>query len=226
MMKNNPMRILLVDDQVLFRKALISLLAERLEFVVVGEAGSGREAVDLAHQLDPDLILMDIEMPEMNGLAATRKIKRELPHIEIIMLTVFDQDAKLFKAIKEGASGYLLKNIEPDELFEMLEKTQRGEAAINSIFATKILNEFSNLSKTENAQLKKHQLTPREMEVLECFVNGNDNKQIAEILSISPNTVKTHLENIMEKLHTRNRIETAIYAVTEGIVDYHAGGLE
>lgn len=214
-------RILLVDDQVLFRKGLLALFEARPEFEVVAEANNGMEAIDLAHKTNPDIILMDIDMPVMNGLVATRVIKKELPQITIVMLTVFDHDAKLFTAIKEGASGYLLKDMEPEELFAMLEKTQRGEAAINSVLAARILKEFSSKPKSENKSSVYNHLTEREMEVLEHLVSGKNTKEMAAVLSISTNTVKTHLENILEKLHLRNRIEAALYAVSEGLVEYH-----
>jgi two-component system, NarL family, nitrate/nitrite response regulator NarL len=217
----NRIRIVLVDDQLLFRKGLKSLLSLRPIFEVVDEASNGKEAIDIARKLKPDIILMDIDMPEVNGLVATRIIKRELPQIKIVILTVFDYDAKLFEAVKSGASGYLLKNLEPDELFEMLEKIQQGEAAINGVLAAKILNEFSRLSQPDNIRSEKSHLTGRETEVLKCLVQGCDNNQIAQSLSISTNTVKTHLSNIMEKLHMHSRIETALYAVSEGLVDYH-----
>lgn len=215
------MRILLVDDHALFRRGVKTLLTSRPEFEVIGEAANGCEAIELAHQMKPDVIFMDIDMPGVNGLDATRAIKHDLPAINIIMLTVSDYEAQLFEAIKSGASGYLLKNLEPQELFEMLEKIRRGEAAVNSILATKILNEFSRLAQPRQQQQKANdQLSEREIEVLERLVRGDDNKQIAETLSITPNTVKTHLSNIMEKLHLRNRLEAAVYAVGEGLVDY------
>lgn len=190
-------------------------------FLVVAEAANGNEAVEMAHRTKPDIILMDIDMPGMNGLIATQIIKKDLPEINIVMLTVFDYDSKLFEAIKNGASGYLLKNMEPEELFSMLEKIQRGEAAIDGILAARILKEFSRKSQPEKPSPEKHPLTKREIEVLEYLVQGDDNNEIAQALSISSSTVKTHLNNIMEKLHMRNRIEMAIYAVTEGIVDIH-----
>lgn len=215
------MQILLVDDHALFRKGVKALLSARPEYTVIGEAANGCEAIEMAHQLKPDVIFMDIDMPSVNGLNATRAIKRDLPAIHIIMLTVSDYEAQLFEAIKSGASGYLLKNLEPEELFDMLDKLQRGEAAINGVLANKILNEFSRLAQPRQQQQKANdQLSEREIEVLERLVRGDDNKEIAEALSITPNTVKTHLSNIMEKLHLRNRLEAAVYAVGEGLVDY------
>jgi DNA-binding NarL/FixJ family response regulator len=215
-----PLRILLVDDHILFRKGLASLLSSRLGVQVVGEAGDGLEAIARARETRPDLILMDIGMPGCNGLEATQRIKCEMPGVQIIMLTVSDDDQDLFAAIKGGAQGYLLKNMEPGELFEMLEGARRGEAAISGVLAAKILQEFrapaQDLSQPAEAS---DELTPREIEVLEQVVQGVSNKEIAVALSISENTVKIHLRNILEKLHLQNRIQAAVYAVREGLVD-------
>lgn len=213
-------RILLVDDHALFRQGVKTLLSTRPGFDVVAEASNGCEAIELAARHQPDVIFMDIDMPDVNGLDATRAIKHEWPAITIIMLTVSDYEAQLFEAIKSGASGYLLKNLEPQELFDMLEKLQRGEAVINGVLAHKILNELSRLAQPRQTARKVDQLSEREIEVLEHLVRGEENKEIAKALSITPNTVKTHLSNIMEKLHLRNRLEAAVYAVGEGLVDY------
>jgi two-component system nitrate/nitrite response regulator NarL len=217
-----PLRILLVDDHVLFRKGVAALLAARQEMdvVVVGEAGDGLEAIAQARETVPDVILMDIHMPECDGLEPVRVIKREMPHVHIIMLTVSDDDRDLFAAIKNGAEGYLLKNLEPYQLFEMLEGVRRGEAPISGTVAAKILQEFRQ--PTQNAAQDpeaREELTPREIEVLKRVVEGATNKEIAEALVITENTVKIHLRNILEKLHLQNRIQAAVYAVREGLVD-------
>lgn len=216
------MRILLADDHALFRKGVRSMLASHSEYSVVGEAGDGCEAIELAHRLRPDLIFMDIDMPRVNGLEATRAIRRELPEVKIVMLTVSDYASQLFEAIKSGASGYLLKNLEPEEIFEMLDKVQSGEPAINGVLAKKILSEFNRLSQPGRPQKASDQLSDREIEVLKLVARGEDNKEIAKSLSITPNTVKSHLSNIMEKLHLRNRVEAAVYAVGEGLVNYRS----
>jgi DNA-binding NarL/FixJ family response regulator len=215
-----PLRILLVDDHILFRKGLASLLASRPGVQVAGEAGDGLEAIDRARETRPDLILMDIGMPNCNGLEATRCIKCEMPGVQIIMLTVSDDDQDLFAAIKWGAQGYLLKNMEPGELFDMLDGARRGEAAISGVLAAKILQEFRQPGQDASQQAEaRDELTPREIEVLEQIVQGVSNKEIAVALSISENTVKIHLRNILEKLHLQNRIQAAVYAVREGLVD-------
>ncbi|MBP8997087.1 MAG: response regulator transcription factor [Anaerolineaceae bacterium] len=221
-MKTQTLRILLVDDHPLFRKGVRSLIETHAEFQVIGEAGNGCDAIEMTKLTRPDVIFMDIDMPKVNGLEATRLIKKEFPQTSIIMLTVSDYDSALFEAIKSGASGYLLKNLEPADLFSTLEKIQQGEAVINGVLATKILREFSRLSESHEKSREIEPLTEREIEVLQHLVRGEDNKKIAQSLSISPSTVKTHLQNIMEKLHLKNRIEAAVYAVGEGLVDYHS----
>ena len=215
-----PLRILLVDDHVLFRKGVESLLAPRQDVEVVGEAGDGLEAIAQARETVPDVILMDIHMPQCDGLEAVRIIKREMPHVHIIMLTVSDDNRDLFAAIKNGAEGYLLKNLEPYQLFDMLEGVRRGEAPISGTLAAKILQEFrqpdQSLAQKPEA---RDELTPREIEVLERVVEGATNREIAEALTITENTAKIHLRNILEKLHLQNRIQAAVYAVREGLVD-------
>ena len=217
----DEIRILLVDDHTLFRKGLKALLIARPEFSIIGEASNGKEAIEQARALKPNIILMDIDMPVLNGIQATRLIKAEVPEINIVILTVADYDNPLFDAIKAGASGYLLKNLDPEELFTLLDKIHKGEAAINGILAMKILQEFSRKSSPSPRKAEPEKLTAREIDVLQRLVQGDENKDIAEALSITPNTVKTHLTKIMEKLHLRNRVEAAVYAVTEGLVDYH-----
>ena len=215
-----PLRILLVDDHVLFRKGMEVLLASRQDMEVVGEAGDGLEAIARARETVPDVILMDIHMPECDGLEAVRVIKREMPHVQIIMLTVSDDDRELFTAIRNGAGGYLLKNLEPYQLFDVLERARYGEVPISGTLAARILQEFRQPDqKVARRPEARDALTPREIEVLERVVEGDTNKEIAEALFITENTVKIHLRNILEKLHLHNRIQAAVYAVREGLVD-------
>ncbi len=214
-----PLRILLVDDHVLFRKGVTALLAPRRDVEVVSEAGNGCEAIAQARETVPDVILMDISMPKCSGLEAVRIIKREMPHVKIIMLTVSDDDRDLFTAIKNGADGYLLKTLEPYELFDMLEGIRHGEAPITGTLARKILREFRQTDQSLPPQFEaRDELTSREIEVLELVVEGAKNREIAAALSISENTVKIHLRNILEKLHLQNRIQAAVYAVRQGLV--------
>ncbi len=210
------MRVLLVDDHDLVRNGLASLLkANNIE--VVGEASDGLEALKKAHELKPDIILMDIKMPRCNGLEATRLIKAKVPHSKIIILTVSDDDEDLFEAIKSGAEGYLLKNIRAEEFLGRLSGAARGEAAISPLLATKIIEEFARQTKGGAEPVPESQLTEREVDVLRLVVTGALNKEIAPALNITENTVKYHLRNIMGKLHMKNRAQIAAYAVSKGI---------
>ena len=216
-------RIMLVDDHVLFRKGVAALLASRSDIQVVGEASDGLEAIEVARSTFPDIILMDIGMPNCNGLEATRHIKREMPHIQIVMLTVSDDDQHLFEAIKSGAQGYLLKDLEPSQLYLMIESISRGEAPLSGAIAAKILKEFTQPNQDSNQDPEIiDALTEREINILELVVEGMTNKEIASSLVISENTVKIHLRNILEKLHLQNRIQAAVYAVRQGLVDKDA----
>lgn len=213
------LRILLVDDHILFRKGIASLLSARQDMTVVGEAGDGLEAVTMAKETKPDLILMDVNMPKRGGLETVKVMKDEMPDINIVMLTVSDDDEDLFEAIKSGAKGYLLKNLEPRELYMMLDGIRQGEAPISGAMAAKILREFRQPDKKANKQaVPPDELTPREIDVLQEVVSGATNKEIAERLHITENTVKIHLRNILEKLHVQNRIQAAVHAIREGLV--------
>jgi two-component system nitrate/nitrite response regulator NarL len=212
----NALRVMLVDDHRLFRKGIAALLSARPEFEVVGEAGDGLEAIERARQLEPEVILMDVAMPRCNGLEALRVIKREMPDVHVIMLTVSNDDPSVFAAIENGADGYLLKLLDPQELYDMLTKVRDGEAPLSGKPAAKILQEFRHLKQMQNPL--PDDLTPREIEVLELVVRGATNAEMASTLSIAENTVKIHLRNIFEKLHLDNRIQVAVYAVRHGLV--------
>ncbi len=209
-------RILLVDDHALFRDGLASLLAEQADLEVVGEAETGDEALKKARQLEPDLILMDIYMPGEDGLTATWRIKDEMPSVKIVMLTISEEDQKLFEAVKSGAQGYLLKKMKAQEFLDMLRGISRGEAPISRAIASKILAEFARQAPPENAPALR--LSPREREVLMLLTKGATNKEIASALGISENTVKNRLKSILEKLHLENRVQAVAYAFERGLV--------
>jgi two-component system nitrate/nitrite response regulator NarL len=214
-----PLRILLVDDHVLFRKGMAALISGRSDLTVVAEAEDGVQAVRAAYETLPDIMLMDIHMPNQDGLETLKIIRKELPDTQVIMLTVSDDDDDLFVAIKSGAKGYLLKNLDPQELYSMLDKVRRGEAAISGAMAAKILQEFRQPEKDKEQAGKIDALTDRETEVLEEVVTGATNKEIAERLHITENTVKIHLRNILEKMQVDNRIQAAVHAVREGMIN-------
>lgn len=215
----NTIRVLLADDHSLFRRGVAAALADHPDIQVVGEASNGLQAVAKARELVPNLMLMDISMPGIDGLEATRRIKAELPQIKIVILTFAEEDQNLFEAIKSGAQGYLLKNVEPQDLVEMLRGVFRGEAPISRGMATKILVEFARqVQGADTSAGPTARLTGREREVLGLVASGSTNKDIAAALGISPSTVKNHLQNILEKLHLENRVQAAAFALREGLV--------
>ncbi len=210
------MRIVLVDDHTLFRDGVASLLAA-WGHDVVGQAADGAQAVDLVDEVQPDLVLMDVRMPGVSGLEATARIKERHPAVAIVMLTVSEDEDDLFRAIKAGAQGYLLKNLESGQLRSMLEAVSRGEAAISPATAARIIDEFLRAGRSP-ARNEPERLTDREIEVLRLVTQGLRNKEIAARLGISENTAKFHLKNIVEKLHAQSRTELAARAVREGLV--------
>ena len=211
-------RVMLVDDHALFRKGVASLLAACPDIEVVGEADNGAEALPKVADLRPDLILMDIQMPEVDGLEATRRIKAEHPYVKIVMLTVAEEDRSLFEAIKAGAQGYLVKKMDPEEFLSMIRGVSRGEAPLSRTVASKILTEFSRRVQGPPPEDPAAKLTPREREVLQLLTQGNTNKEIANTLGVSENTVKNHLKNILAKLHLQNRVQAVTFALRHGIV--------
>jgi DNA-binding NarL/FixJ family response regulator len=212
-------RILIADDHSLFRDGLRSLLQAQ-GHEVIGEAKNGREAILLARELKPEVLLMDVQMPELDGIEATRLISAELPEIKVIILTASEEEAKLFDAIKSGAQGYLLKNLEADAFFDMLDRAQRGEPALTPTLARKLLQEFAKPAEAATPRSDDETLTAREREVLELMVEGvTSNRKLAKRLGLSENTVKFHVRNILDKLRLHNRAEVVGYALRHGIVE-------
>jgi DNA-binding NarL/FixJ family response regulator len=212
------MRVLIADDHALFRDGLRSLLEAR-GVEVVAEAQDGRQAVEFAQRHQPEIVLMDLDMPELNGLAATRLISADLPSIKVIVLTASEDDADLFEAIKSGAQGYLFKNLKAEQLIGMLEAVSRGEPGLTPALARKVLTEFAHPSAARHERASDD-LTEREREVLELLVQGvTSNRELAERLIVSENTVKYHLRNILDKLHLQNRAQVIAYALNHGLID-------
>lgn len=213
-------RILLADDHALLREGLAGILSAQPDMEVVGQANDGLEAVVKARGLAPDLILMDIEMPGMDGLEATRLIKQELPETAIIMLTVQDDAEKLFESIRAGAQGYILKSVRSHDLVAMLRSTLSGEAAISPVMAGKMLDEFRRLSRLSGSYPDEDSLllSERETEVLVLAAGGKADKEIAKELNISLHTVKSHMRSILTKLHAGNRREAAMIARNKGLI--------
>jgi DNA-binding NarL/FixJ family response regulator len=215
--RKEPMRILVADDHALFRDSLASLLSLH-QHEVVGQAANGREAVQMTMQLKPDVVLMDLEMPELNGLEATRLICADAPGTKVVILTGSDDDDHLFEAIKSGAQGYLLKNLEADDFFTLLERVANGEPGLSPALARKLLKEFATPTKAAVTQ-DPDALTDREREVLELLVQGvTTNRKLARTLGVSENTVKFHVRNILDKLHLNNRAQVVSFALRHRLV--------
>jgi DNA-binding NarL/FixJ family response regulator len=210
-----PFRILIVDDHAHAREAIREILEEHIDFVIVGEGKNGEEAIKLTEELMPDIILMDIQMPVMDGLEATKRIKLKFPYVKIVMITVSDDITDLFDALKKGAQGYLLKNIQSEAWSEHLRAFALDEVPMSKEIAFQILKEFPpNKTKT----IKNIPLSNRELEVLQLVAKGFSNREISESLFISEHTVKSHLKNILSKLHLDNRVQLTSYAYQQGLI--------
>lgn len=209
--------VLIADDHKLFRQGLISLMKTRQDMVeVVGEAENGEEAIHLAERLKPDVILMDIYMPQMDGLQAAKIIHSRFPKIAVVILTSSEKDGHLYEAVQSGVAGYLLKSLDAEELFSMINGVTHGEAAMTRAVASQLLKGVANrVSRDEKGETS---LTERELLVLRLVASGASNSEIADKLSISVNTVKSHLKNILGKLHLENRTQAATYAFERGLI--------
>jgi NarL family two-component system response regulator LiaR len=213
---NNPITLLLVDDHKLVRQGVRAFLEAHDEFLVVAEAESGAEAVQLAEEHIPDVVLMDLIMPEMDGVEATRQVKNTSPRTQIVVLTSYHEDEHIFPALEAGATSYILKDIDMEELAEAIRRSARGEVTLHPRVAARILQELHGTKRDEINPFTE--LTKREMEVLKLIAKGLSNAEIAEHLVISDHTVKGHVSNIFSKLHIADRTQAAVYAWQKGVV--------
>jgi DNA-binding NarL/FixJ family response regulator len=208
--------VIIVDDHEIVRKGIRAYLESTSEFKVVAETGSGREAIRLAEEMVPDVVLMDLIMPDMDGIKATREIKKISPRTQIVVLTSFHEDVHIFPALKAGANSYILKDVTMDELADALQRAARREVTFHSLVAERILRNIRGEDSGEG--LLFAELTERELEVLKLIANAQTNSQIAEQLSISESTVKGYVSNILSKLHLGDRTQVAVYAWQRGLV--------
>ncbi len=218
----DKLRIMLVDDHILFRQGVRHALESEPDFEIVGEAADGGEGVQLARALSPDVVLMDINMPVVDGLEVTRRLRMNLPRTAIIMLTGYDDDEQLFQSIKVGAAAYFPKDVHPDDLTEAIRRVAKGEYLINDsllsrpLLAARVLQQFRQMAASGDAEPFFAPLSPREMEILECIGKGSSNKEIARELKISDQTVKNHITSILRKLNVNDRTEAVVYALRHG----------
>ncbi len=210
-------KVLVVDDQVLFREALVRLLSSQEDMEVIAQASNGKEALEKLKHIQPDLVLLDLRMPVMDGLETTRAIREAHPDVRVAILTVSDAEGDVFEALKNGAVGYLVKSMRAETLFQKVRDIAQGEIALSPLLASKVLEEFGRLKRREEKTYGG--LSDREREVLKMVVEGKSNKDIGEALVIAESTVKRHLHNILHKLHVKNRAEAAAYSVRTGLIN-------
>lgn len=212
-------KVLLVDDHTLFRDGMKALLGRQESVEIIGEAGCGAEGIKKALELSPDVVLMDMNMPDMTGIEAMRKILEVRPDTKILMLTVSEDDEDLFNAVRAGAMGYLLKNVESERLVSSVQQVARGEATVSAALTDRIFAEFRAMSaRTQKSDTQKDLLSNREKEILAHISRGKSNKEIASVLCIAESTVKIHVQNILKKLNLSSRVQAAVYAVEQSLV--------
>ncbi len=214
-------RILIADDHRVVREGLAAILKSRNDMDVVGEATNGFEVIEKTKELKPDVILMDISMPQMNGVEATRAIRKISPEIGIVVLTMHDDDATIFELVRTGVHGYLLKDADSSEIIKAIQSIYKGESVIHPAIARKILSEFSNLGSEQDKKAPRqvYNLSTREVDVLRRVAKGKTNKEIASELQLSEKTIKNHVRNIFHKMGVYDRTEAAMKGVQEGIID-------
>ena len=215
----NPIRVLLADDHVMLREGTVALLRRERDIQVVAEASNGQEAVDLASQLKPDIVVMDVRMPVLSGIEATRRIRESLPDVQVLVLTAHDDDQYVFSLLEAGASGYLLKTAPISELVKAVRQVHDGEMPLDPSIARKVVLHMSGKGSKSSAVVttpSSEELTARELEVLQLLAQGLNNNAIAETLSISDRTVQAHLTNIFSKMHVSSRLEAVLTAIRRG----------
>jgi DNA-binding NarL/FixJ family response regulator len=220
MTSGDPIKVVLVDDHDLLRRGIKTMLESQGNIEVVGEASNGSEAVGTVESYVPDVVLIDVIMPEKDGIEATREIKHAFPNVGVVVLSGHDEQQFVFDALKAGASGYLLKTAELDEVVDTVRKVAHGEGKLDPSLASRFLTEFQSYQKTDVADVYQP-LTPREREILKLMSQGLPNKTIASRLSISERTVTTHIANIYSKLHVNNRVSAIQEAMRRRILDYN-----
>jgi len=211
-------KLLLVDDHAVVRSGLRMLLENEKDFIIVGEAGSGQQAVELTSQLSPNVVIMDITLPDMSGIEATRRLKQAYPKTAVVALTIHEDQQYFFEMLQVGASAYVPKRAAPDDLITAIHAVSRGETYIYPSLAKLLVNDFLSRTSDEDENAAMSKLTPREQEVLSLLAEGKTNDEIAAELVISPHTVARHRENLMGKLGLHNRSELVKYAIRKGLI--------
>lgn len=217
--RSGPTRIIIIDDHDIARAGMRSLIADAPGIELIGEGSNGAEALELCRQYQPDMVLMDVRMPDMDGLASTMAIKQEYPRITVILITIHDSPEYMLMALRAGASGYLLKDIKRQDLISAIRQVQRGEAFLNNELVTRVLQQIHGLALAQRHELIER-LTVRELEVLRILAKGHTNREIAEQLHISTGTVKVHVEHIIAKLQVSDRTQAAVRAIEIGLLEH------
>jgi NarL family two-component system response regulator LiaR len=216
----DKINVLIADDHTLFRKGIRGMLESEPDIAIVGEAATGNEALEQARKLMPDVVLMDIKMPDLDGVEATRTLHREMPHVGIIFCTMFEDDGMVFAGLKAGGRGYILKDADPETMLRAIRAVAHGESLLSPAIAQKVLRQFAAFSGEGPARRDPlcDELTERELQVLTCIGQGHSNKEIAAQLGLSEKTVKNHIANIFSKLHVCDRTQAVLYAIRKGLV--------